>query len=178
MLIEVPRVKRFLVTILSSPWFLLLWLNEEVAKRVRSWPVLWNLARWLSSEPAAGIIIHSSLELRCREQTINSCSVTSRDPAYTQAALPSLYTSSDESLESSPRRDLTIAAVSRDTSEVFERCGMTKIKIVLSAPPPPFLSISLCVYPASERVDLGLWATLHAPVWACVHWMRQKKKER
>lgn len=113
-----------------------------------------KLARWLSSEPTAGITSRSSLELRCREQTINSCSISSRDPAYTQATLPSLYTSSDESLESSPRRDLTIAAVSRDTSEVFERCGMTKIKIVLSAPPLPPSSLSPFVFiqPVKELI--------------------------
>lgn len=78
-----------------------------------------------------------------REQTINSGSVSKRDPAYAQATLPALHTSSDKSLESSLRRDLTIATVSRDTSEVFERRGMTKIKIVLSASLhlTPFVSI-------------------------------------
>lgn len=95
----------------------------------------------LRSEPAAMYSYVS--EAVFREQTINSCSVSTRNPAYARATLPSLHTSSDESLESSLRRDLTIATVSRDTSEVFEHRGMTKIKIVLSASLqfPPFVSL-------------------------------------
>lgn len=139
-----------------------------------------KLARWLSPEPAAGIIIRSSLELRCREQTINSCFVSSRDPAYTRATLPSLYMSSDESLESSPRLDLTIAAVSRDTSEVFERCGMTKIKIVLSASPPSSLSLylPLCLSSQWKSWSGALSNTACSSLSLCALDEAKKKKDK